>query len=122
MDPNMGRHHMVQLLDALMYRCPLELRGIVMREVPEAYNAYLGSEVVHVTRTSDGRRLTPPDEEQAKVESLQEALDVAAVAAADPTEDSADLRERLDGLIGAASDFIPGGWAAPETPHDEVST
>lgn len=37
------------LLTALMYRATPDVRGAVMREVPDAYNAYCGREVVSVT-------------------------------------------------------------------------
>lgn len=54
----MTDHHKNQLLDALMHYLPMDVRGKVMREVPAAYNAYCGSGVVHVVRTSDGEKLS----------------------------------------------------------------
>jgi hypothetical protein len=47
---NMTDHHKDQLLDALMYRVGPDIRGAVMREVPAAYNAYVGREVVEVVK------------------------------------------------------------------------
>jgi hypothetical protein len=49
-------HLMGQLLDALMYRIPMEVRRQVMHEVPAAYNAWCGRRIVvtHVTPPSDG--------------------------------------------------------------------
>jgi hypothetical protein len=51
----MTDHERRQLLDALMYYCPMDLRAKVMREVPQAYNAYCGKTIVEVRHTSDGR-------------------------------------------------------------------
>jgi hypothetical protein len=51
----MTDHERKQLLDALMYYCPMDLRAKVMREVPQAYNAYCGTTIVEVRHTSDGR-------------------------------------------------------------------
>ena len=45
------------LLMQLMYRCTPQQRGHLMREVPDAYNAYCGSAVVQVIRTSDGEAM-----------------------------------------------------------------
>ncbi len=57
----MTDHHKNQLLDALMYHLSQEMRGIIAREVPAAYNDYCQSSrhgsdgpVVKVVRTSDG--------------------------------------------------------------------
>jgi len=46
---DMSWHLMAQLLDALMYRVPMEERRQVMHEVPAAYNAWYGRTIV-VTR------------------------------------------------------------------------
>jgi hypothetical protein len=43
---NMSPHLMGQLLDSLMYRIPQDVRGKVMHEVPAAYNAWCGRQVV----------------------------------------------------------------------------
>ena len=42
------------LLEACMYRVTPEQRGFLMREVPDAYNAWCGNAVVQVVRVSDG--------------------------------------------------------------------
>ena len=42
------------LLDALMYRIKPEGRALLMRELPDAYNAYCGRDVARVVRVSDG--------------------------------------------------------------------
>lgn len=46
---NMPIHYQEQLLDALMHHLPMETRHTVMREVPLAYNAYVGRTVMLVT-------------------------------------------------------------------------
>ncbi len=51
----MPTHHRDQLLDALMHYLPMDVRGKIMREVPAAYNAWVGRDVLTVTVTSDGR-------------------------------------------------------------------
>lgn len=53
----MSDHHKTQLIDAFMYYCPMDVRGKLMREVPEAYNAYCGRDVVRVTRVCDGTEI-----------------------------------------------------------------
>lgn len=50
---NMTDHQRRQLLDALMHHLTPETRRKVMREVPQAYNAYCGREIVHVTTPTD---------------------------------------------------------------------
>lgn len=55
----MSNHHKDQLIGALMYYLPMEVRAKIMRDVPAAYNAYCGSEVVVVTVKSDGRAVRP---------------------------------------------------------------
>jgi len=42
------------LLMQLMYRVKPEERGLLMREIPDAYNAWCGSQIVSVVRVSDG--------------------------------------------------------------------
>lgn len=42
-----------QLLDSLMYNLTSQRREALMRELPVAYNAYMGREFVTVIRTSD---------------------------------------------------------------------
>lgn len=42
------------LLEACMFRINMEQRGHLMREVPDAYNAWCGNTVVKVVRVSDG--------------------------------------------------------------------
>lgn len=46
-------HYAGQLLDALMYRLSPEDRAVLMGELPAAYNAYVGGEVVQVVRRAD---------------------------------------------------------------------
>lgn len=48
MTKQMSDHQKNQLIDALMHYLPMDVRGKVMREVPAAYNAYCGREVVKV--------------------------------------------------------------------------
>lgn len=45
------------LLAACMHRISLDQRGYLMREVPDAYNAYCGRPVVKVVRVSDGEEM-----------------------------------------------------------------
>ena len=45
----MTEHEARQLLDAVMYYLPMDVRHKIMREVPLAYNAYCGREIVKVT-------------------------------------------------------------------------
>lgn len=54
--PERNGGHDRQLLDALMYILKPEDRATIMRRVPEAYNAYVGREVVKVVR-ADGTDL-----------------------------------------------------------------
>jgi hypothetical protein len=42
----MTQHQKDQLLDAVMYHLPIDVREKVMREVPEAYNAYCGRDIL----------------------------------------------------------------------------
>jgi hypothetical protein len=49
-------HQKDQLISSLMYYLPMDIRGKVMREVPDAYNAYCGYTVVEVVRASDGSK------------------------------------------------------------------
>ena len=53
-------HYSKQLLEACFYRMSQEARADVMRQVPEAYNAYFGREIVKVVRTEDGSELGSP--------------------------------------------------------------
>lgn len=56
----MTSHQQEQLIEALMYRVSQEQRAHVMREVPDAYNAYCRmrrpgvAPIVEVVRVSDG--------------------------------------------------------------------
>jgi hypothetical protein len=43
---NMTDHQKDQLIVSLMHYLPLDVRGKVMHEVPQAYNAFCGREVV----------------------------------------------------------------------------
>jgi hypothetical protein len=45
------------LLMQCMYRITPEQRFHLMREVPDAYNAYCGNPVVRVVRVSDGEAM-----------------------------------------------------------------
>lgn len=46
-------HFAGQLLDALFYRLSPEDRAVLMGELPAAYNAYVGGEVVSVCRRAN---------------------------------------------------------------------
>lgn len=50
-------HYAGQLLDALFHRLSPEDRGVLMGELPAAYNAYVGREVVQVVRRADLAKL-----------------------------------------------------------------
>lgn len=45
------------LMEACMFRINPEQRRAIMREVPDAYNAYCGYDVVQVSKVSDGEVL-----------------------------------------------------------------
>jgi hypothetical protein len=47
-----------QLLDLCFYYMDQELRGKLIRELPVAYNAYVGWNVATVVHTLDGRVVT----------------------------------------------------------------
>lgn len=51
---NMSRREKDLLIEAVMYRITPDQRAFLMREAPSAYNAYCGSAIVQVVRTSDG--------------------------------------------------------------------
>jgi hypothetical protein len=53
----MNDHQKTQLLEALKYYMKPELRRRIMAELPEAYNAWMGHDVVHVVANSDGRTI-----------------------------------------------------------------
>lgn len=44
----MTHYQMEQLLHALKYHLPMDVRHKIMRELPQAYNAWVGHEVVVV--------------------------------------------------------------------------
>jgi hypothetical protein len=48
-----------QLLEFFAYYLPQDLRWRLMAELPRAYNAWCGTEVVRVHRTSDGAVVAP---------------------------------------------------------------
>lgn len=50
---DMSDQHKDQLLRALMYYLPMDVRGKVIRDVPAAYNAFHGREIVKVVRVED---------------------------------------------------------------------
>lgn len=51
-------HHDFELVArAALYYANPELRAKIMREVPRAYNAVVGREVIAVVRTEDGSRI-----------------------------------------------------------------
>lgn len=54
---NMTTRQKELLLEACMHRILPDQRRHLMREVPDAYNAYCGFEVVRVSRVSDGEVL-----------------------------------------------------------------
>lgn len=53
----MSEMHKDQLIGVLMHYCDQDTRGKLMAEVPSAYNAYCGREVVEVRVTSDARKV-----------------------------------------------------------------
>jgi hypothetical protein len=56
---NLTDHQKDQLLKILGYYMSQELRQKVMLEAPQAYNAWMGREVVRVHRMSDGEPVIP---------------------------------------------------------------
>jgi hypothetical protein len=56
---NLTSQQKEQLLDFFAYYLPLELRWRLMAELPRAYNAWCGTEVVRVHRTCDGAVVAP---------------------------------------------------------------
>ena len=52
---NLSDHHKNQLLDTLFHYMDQDTRALLMREVPQAYNAAVGREVVTVRYTEEGR-------------------------------------------------------------------
>ncbi len=56
----MSPHQAKQLLDCFMYHISQELRAKVMREAPEAYNAYHQRDIVTVVSTEDRAEITVP--------------------------------------------------------------
>lgn len=54
----MGYHDMAMLLDSVLHYIGPDIRRKVMSEVPKAYNAYCGSEIIQVVHTNDGRKVT----------------------------------------------------------------
>ena len=51
------QHQKDQLLDALMYYLPMDIRQKLMRELPQAYNAWCGREIVRVVPASEPGRI-----------------------------------------------------------------
>lgn len=56
----MTTHQMELLLASVKHYMPQDLRAKVMREVPEAYNAWVGHDVVEIVRVSDGAKVRQP--------------------------------------------------------------
>lgn len=54
MSDNMTTHQKEQLLAALMYYLEPATRRRIMRELPEAYNAWCGRTILTVTHTETG--------------------------------------------------------------------
>ena len=52
---NLSNHQKDQLLDTLFYYMSQDTRALLMRELPQAYNAAVGREVVTVRYTEEGR-------------------------------------------------------------------
>lgn len=48
-----SRYHLEQLVNFLFYNMDQPLRGQLMRELPDAYNAAVGYPVVKVVRVKD---------------------------------------------------------------------
>jgi hypothetical protein len=55
-----SRHEMELLLTVIKQHMDMDLRAKVMREVPQAYNAWCGHEIVKVIHASDGRAVRQP--------------------------------------------------------------
>lgn len=55
----MTTHEMEMVLATVKHYMEPDLRAKVMREVPQAYNAWMDREIVKVIHTSDGRRVRP---------------------------------------------------------------
>jgi hypothetical protein len=56
----MTTHQMEMLLASVKHYMPQDLRAKVMREVPDAYNAWVQRDVVDVVSVSDGRSVRRP--------------------------------------------------------------
>ena len=56
----MTQHEMELLLTVVKHHMDMDLRAKVMRSVPQAYNAWMGSEIVKVVHTSDDRLVRNP--------------------------------------------------------------
>lgn len=56
----MLQHEMEMVLATVKHHMDMDLRAKVMREVPQAYNAWMGSEYVKVIHTSDDRPVRNP--------------------------------------------------------------
>jgi hypothetical protein len=54
MDTNLTRHQMLQLLEALGHYMDQDLRHKIMRELPLAYNAWMGRTIMCVHVANDG--------------------------------------------------------------------
>lgn len=50
---NMTDHQKNLLIDTFMYYCPMEIRSKLIREIPQAYNAYVGRDVAKVVLNSE---------------------------------------------------------------------
>lgn len=57
--PEITCHEQELLLASVMHHLTPEIRRKVMREVPRAYNAWAGRQVVRVTFAVTGREVTP---------------------------------------------------------------
>lgn len=52
--PELTDHRKDQLLAFFQYTMPMEQRRRLMAEMPQAYNALVGKEIVQVVHTDDG--------------------------------------------------------------------
>ena len=56
----MTKHEMELVLAVVKHHMDMDLRAKVMREVPQAYNAWMGGEYIKAVHVTDGRRVRNP--------------------------------------------------------------
>lgn len=57
MFPDLNSHEMVQILELVKFYMDQELRHRLMKELPQAYNHWMGGHYVTVVRDSDGKEV-----------------------------------------------------------------